>query len=525
MHAAVDMEDLTSGHGQQVRQQGQAGLGDHVGVEHVPAQRGSGRPGVLEGTESRNGLGGQRLDRPGRYQVDPDPVRTEIARQVPRQRLERGFRHPHPVVRGPGHRGVKVESDHRRTGTIICSCCHQHGPERLHQGLERVGGDMESDLDLLPVGLEDVTSQALGWGIADGVHQAIESVPLGLELFGGCRYLGRVGDVEFEYLDFDGQLSGRPAGERQTSTGSAQHQLGAFLLGRASHSEGQRGVSQYASDEDALSFEESHASKGYCRVRHRALTRGVLDVLELLDPVGRTSQRMEEPKCLDTPSMVCPMRIGILGGTGPAGRGLAVRLAAVGDEVVLGSRDGERAAGVAAGLVDAWPDHTLAITGGTNEECAGAEIVVMATPWDGAVATVRPLADELAGKVVVSMANALVKEGREFLALMPPRGSVAAMVQAALPHSLVSASFHHLPASEMEKLTTPMAADVLVCSDHREAAEATVALVDRIDGLRGIDAGSLSQAAAIEAFTAVLITVNIRHKVHAAVQLAGFPDA
>ena len=149
----------------------------------------------------------------------------------------------------------------------------------------------------------------------------------------------------------------------------------------------------------------------------------------------------------------------------------------------------------------------------------------MATPWDGAVATVKPLADVLAGKVVVSMANALVKEGREFLALMPPRGSVAAMVQAALPRSLVSASFHHLPASEMEKLTTPMAADVLVCSDHPEASEATVALVDRIAGLRGINAGSMSQAAAIEAFTAVLITVNIRHKVHAAVQLAGFPDA
>ena len=77
----------------------------------------------------------------------------------------------------------------------------------------------------------------------------------------------------------------------------------------------------------------------------------------------------------------------------------------------------------------------------------------------------------------------------------------------------------------MEKLSTPMAADVLVCSDHHEAVAATVALVDRIEGLRGIDAGSLSQAAAIEAFTAVLITVNIRHKVHAAVQLAGFPDA
>ncbi len=219
------------------------------------------------------------------------------------------------------------------------------------------------------------------------------------------------------------------------------------------------------------------------------------------------------------------MRIGILGGTGPAGRGLAVRLAAAGDDVVLGSRDAERAAGVAAGLVRAWPAHTLAITGASNEDCAGADLVVMATPWDGAVATVKPLAGALAGKVVVSMANALVKEGREFLALMPPRGSVAATLQAVLPKALVSASFHHLPASEMEKLDAPMTADVLVCSDHPEASRATVALVDRIQGLRGIDAGSLSQAAAIEAFTAVLITVNIRHKVHAAVQLAGFPEA
>ena len=76
----------------------------------------------------------------------------------------------------------------------------------------------------------------------------------------------------------------------------------------------------------------------------------------------------------------------------------------------------------------------------------------------------------------------------------------------------------------MEKLTTPMVADVLVCSDHAQASAATVALVDSIDGLRGVDAGSLSQAAPIEAFTAVLITVNIRHKVHAAVQLAGYGE-
>ena len=219
------------------------------------------------------------------------------------------------------------------------------------------------------------------------------------------------------------------------------------------------------------------------------------------------------------------MRIGILGGTGPAGPGLAVRLASAGDEVVLGSRDADRAASVAGDLVAAWPGHALAISGVSNEDCASADLVVVATPWDGAVSTVKPLAGALAGKVVVSMVNALAKEGREFLPLIPPRGSMAATLQAALPESLVSASFHHLPASEMEKLTASLVADVLVCSDHPEASVATVALVDRIEGLRGIDAGSLSQAAAIEAFTAVLITVNIRHKVHAAVQLAGFPGA
>jgi NADPH-dependent F420 reductase len=218
------------------------------------------------------------------------------------------------------------------------------------------------------------------------------------------------------------------------------------------------------------------------------------------------------------------MRIGILGGTGPAGRGLAVRLAAAGDEVVIGSRDATRADSVAQGLVEAWPDHRLALTGASNEEAAASELVVLATPWDSAVATLIPLAPVLEGTVVVSMANALVKEGREFLALVPPRGSVAASIQAALPRSQVSASFHHLPASEMEELTTPLSADVLVCSDHSEATEATVALVDRIEGLRGIDAGSLSQAAPIEAFTAVLVTVNIRHKVHTAVQLSGYGD-
>lgn len=219
--------------------------------------------------------------------------------------------------------------------------------------------------------------------------------------------------------------------------------------------------------------------------------------------------------------MLSAVRIGIVGGTGPAGRGLATRLAAAGHQVVLGSRDAERAVAVAAEVTGRRPAVGERLTGAANADLPGADLVVVATPWDSAVATVRPLAPALEGSVVVSMANALVKEGREMLALVPPRGSVAAAVQAALPGALVAASFHHLPASEMEDLDSGLVADVLVCSDHPEATTATMALIESIDGLRPLDAGSLSQAAAIEAFTAVCITLNIRHRVHSTLRLAG----
>ncbi len=215
------------------------------------------------------------------------------------------------------------------------------------------------------------------------------------------------------------------------------------------------------------------------------------------------------------------MHVGILGGTGPAGRGVAVRLAEAGVWVTIGSRDTARAVGIVDDLVERWPGRDLELDGSDNAGAARAELVVVGTPWDSAIATVRSLREPLAHKVVVSMANALVKEGREMLALVPPRGSVAAAVQAALPESLVAAAFHHLPASEMENLDSGLQADVLVCSDHPEATAATVGLVERIRGLRPLDAGSLSQAAAIEAFTAVCVTLNIRHKAHSTLRMAG----
>jgi NADPH-dependent F420 reductase len=216
------------------------------------------------------------------------------------------------------------------------------------------------------------------------------------------------------------------------------------------------------------------------------------------------------------------VEVGIFGGTGPAGRGLAVRLAAAGVPVVIGSRQEQRAREIAVGLVDRWGKRlTAPLTGHANEEAAHSELLVVATPWDSALETIRALRDRLAGKVVVSMVNALVKEGREMRALIPARGSMAAEIQAVLRESQVSAALHHLPASEMEDLDSGLISDVLVCSDHAEAAEKTIQLIDRIDGLRALHAGSLAQASAIEAFTAVCITLNIRHRVHSTLRLGG----
>jgi 8-hydroxy-5-deazaflavin:NADPH oxidoreductase len=226
-------------------------------------------------------------------------------------------------------------------------------------------------------------------------------------------------------------------------------------------------------------------------------------------------------------SAVCKaaaVRVGILGGTGPLGRGLAARLAVCGAEVVIGSRQPERADAAAAELVAAWPGRRLSLEGAANEDASDAELVVLATPWDAAVPTVRQLEPRLRGKVVVSVANALVRQGREMHALFPPRGSISAGVQAALPGSAVSAAGHHLPADTLLDLDAELEADVLVCADVAEAKEAAGALFGSVPGLRPLDAGSLASAAAVEAFTAVLATLNMRYKARSTLRLAGLGE-
>ena len=210
--------------------------------------------------------------------------------------------------------------------------------------------------------------------------------------------------------------------------------------------------------------------------------------------------------------------VGIIGGAGPAGRGLAARLATAGYNVILGSRTQERANEVAGAVVHRGNGS---ISGGTNEDAAGAEIVIVATPWDGAVETVRALRGQLAHKTVISMVNALQKQGRELVPLFPPRGSMAAEIAAAIPESRVAGAYHHLPAADMENLDSGLDADVMVIGDDLDARKATIELTNAMPGLRAVEVGSLALAGAVEAFTGVCISVNIRHRAHTYVKLAG----
>ena len=124
------------------------------------------------------------------------------------------------------------------------------------------------------------------------------------------------------------------------------------------------------------------------------------------------------------------MRIGILGATGPAGAGLAVRLASVGHEVLFGSRAVDKAKAAVDELQAKWGDRAHGLIPCDNAWACDAPVVVLAVHADSVIPTVREHAERLAGKIVVSMANNLTRNGNEFNAVLPPHGSVAAEIQA-----------------------------------------------------------------------------------------------
>ncbi len=191
--------------------------------------------------------------------------------------------------------------------------------------------------------------------------------------------------------------------------------------------------------------------------------------------------------------------------------------------MVLGSRDAERAGAAAEELRGslAADGREVALSGTDNATAAaGADVVVVAVPWDGHRELLEGLAEVLVGKVVVDCVNPLGFDGRGAFALAVPEGSAAEQAAAVLPGSTVVAAFHHVSAVLLEDpAVTAVDLDVLVLGDDREATDLVQALAAVVPGVRGIYGGRLRNASQVEALTANLISVNRRYKVHAGVRL------
>lgn len=207
--------------------------------------------------------------------------------------------------------------------------------------------------------------------------------------------------------------------------------------------------------------------------------------------------------------------VGLIGGTGPLGRGLASRLVAAGHQVRIGSRDEAKAQSCAASL-------PAGVVGVSNAGACDADVSLVTVPWSAHDDTLTGLRDALMGQLVVDCVNPLEFDERGPFALQVPAGSAAERAQELLPTSRVVAAFHHVSA-DLLLAQVVLDADVLVVGDDRDAVERVVALVDSMAGLRGVFGGRLRNAGQVEALTANLIAVNRRYRVHSGIRVLGLP--
>ncbi len=213
--------------------------------------------------------------------------------------------------------------------------------------------------------------------------------------------------------------------------------------------------------------------------------------------------------------------LAFLGGTGPEGRGLALRLAAAGEPAIIGSRDAGRAATAAEELLQLAPGTR--ITGADNAQAAAkAGVVFLAFPYEGQRATLEQLKDALAGKVVVDViAPMSFQRGRGASAVEVEAGSAAQEAQELLPDSLVVSAFQNISAEELQQPDTVMDGDVIVCSDHAEAKTLVMGLVSKIPSLRPVDGGGLANSKYVEQITPMLVNINRIYKIHAGIKIVG----
>jgi NADPH-dependent F420 reductase len=238
------------------------------------------------------------------------------------------------------------------------------------------------------------------------------------------------------------------------------------------------------------------------------------DAAALLDTVDTGDER------------VTTYRIAVIGGTGPQGKGLGYRFARHGHQVVLGSRSAERAEAVAdevrARLADA--PGAGSVSGAANAEaCESSEVVVLAVPYDGHDELVASL--PLAGKTVISCVNPLAfdKRGAHGQVIDAGEGSAAESAQRLVPDATVVGAFHNVSAVMLWAEEDYLDEDVLCVGDSDEGKAVAMELAKAVTGREGLSAGKLRLARQLEPFTAVLISINRKYKVHSGLRITGIP--
>ena len=224
-----------------------------------------------------------------------------------------------------------------------------------------------------------------------------------------------------------------------------------------------------------------------------------------------------------------PIRpIAIIGGTGPAGMGLALRWARAGETIIIGSRDEQRAQ-VAAAQIQLKVGDQANVSGMENRAaCAAADILMLTVPFEGQAPLLKQLKPAITeGSIVIDATVPLASAvgGRASRPLGVWQGSAAQQAAELLPKGIsVVAAFHNLSADLLNG-DDPLDCDVVVCSDDPDAAQLTCELAAKIPGVRALDGGRLENARIVEQITALLIGLNIRHKGHAGIRITGLPPA
>ena len=214
--------------------------------------------------------------------------------------------------------------------------------------------------------------------------------------------------------------------------------------------------------------------------------------------------------------------LAFLGGTGPEGKGLAMRLAIAGESIVIGSRDGDRAAATAAELRGMIDGH-VSIEGTDNLNAARhSEVIFLTVPYDAQRPLLEQLNGTLDGKIVINVIAPMTFErGAGARAVTVEAGSAAQESQELLPNSFIVSAFQNVSAEELLDQAVNMEGDVIICSNDTSAKELAFDLTNKIPTLRPIDGGGLANSNYVEQITPLLVNINRIYKIHSGIRIVG----